>query len=273
MAKASPAAARPRQQKRVQAIEGSETVEIDATELATKELNDQLRDLMLGGTQKVVLKDVCGQRYIGTRLYSPEHKKMEIEIFGTPGNDLGAFLFGHRIRVHGNAQDGVGNTMDDGEIVIEGRAGDVVGFSMRGGKIFVRDNVGYRTALHMKEYKEKRPVLVIGGTSQDFLGEYMAGGIVILLGLGDKPHKGNFLGTGMHGGVIYLRGSVEKTQVGSQVEISPPDEVDKEILDRYVSEFIERFPELGLDKEQILNAEFVRLSPRSKRPYGKLYAY
>lgn len=272
MAKANPAKSRPRQQK-AQGREEAGTVEIDATELATKELNDQLRDLMLAGTQKVVLKDVCGQRYIGTRLYSPEHKKMEIEIFGTPGNDLGAFLFGHRIRVHGNAQDGVGNTMDDGEIVIEGRAGDVVGFSMRGGKIFVRDSVGYRTALHMKEYKEKRPVLVIGGTSQDFLGEYMAGGIVILLGLGGKPHKGNFLGTGMHGGVIYLRGSVEKTQVGSQVEISPPDEVDKEILDRYVSEFVERFPELGLDKEQILKGEFIRLSPRSKRPYGKLYAY
>jgi glutamate synthase domain-containing protein 3 len=112
---------------------------------------------------------------------------MDIEIFGTPGNDLGAFLYGHQIRVHGNAQDGVGNTMDAGEIVVEGRAGDVLGFSMRGGKIFVRDSVGYRTALHMKEYEDKRPVLVIGGTSQDFLGEYMAGGIVILLGLGGRP--------------------------------------------------------------------------------------
>ena len=279
MAKAYPVEARSRQQKSIRSVEDTEDAketepaEIDASELATRELNDHLWDLMRSGTQKVVLTNVCGQRYIGTRLYSPEHRKMEIEIFGTPGNDLGAFLFGHRIRVHGNAQDGVGNTMDDGEIVIEGRAGDVVGFSMRGGKIFVRDNVGYRTALHMKEYKEKRPVVVIGGTSQDFLGEYMAGGIVILLGLGGKPHKGNFIGTGMHGGVIYLRGSVDKTQVGGQVEIAPPDEADKDILEKYISEFIECFPELGLDKEQIMNADFVRLSPRSKRPYGKLYAY
>jgi glutamate synthase domain-containing protein 3 len=250
-----------------------ETVEIDAADIPTRELNDRLRDLMRAGTKKVVLKNVCGQRYIGTRLYSPERLKMDIEIFGTPGNDLGAFLYGHQIRVHGNAQDGVGNTMDAGEIVVEGRAGDVLGFSMRGGKIFVRDNVGYRTALHMKEYEDKRPVLVIGGTSQDFLGEYMAGGIVILLGLGDRLHKGNFMGTGMHGGVIYLRGTVEKTQVGSQVDISPLDDVDKEIVERYVSEFIERFPDLGLNKEQILKDEFIRLSPRSKRPYGKLYAY
>ena len=200
-------------------------VEIDAEPLETRELNDQLRDLMLAGIEKVVIRNVCGQRYIGTRLYSPEHRKMEIEIFGTPGNDLAAFLYGHKITVHGNAQDGVGNTMDQGEIVVEGRAGDVLGFSMRGGRIFVRDNCGYRTALHMKEYEDKRPVLVIGGTSQDFLGEYMAGGIVILLDLYGQGHKGNFMGTGMHGGAIYLRGTVEKTQVGGQVEISPLDEI------------------------------------------------
>ena len=178
---------------------------------------------------------------------------MEIEVFGTPGNDLGAFLFGHKITIHGNAQDGVGNTMDDGEISVEGRAGDVLGFSMRGGKIFIRDSVGYRTALHMKEFESKRPVLVIGGTSQDFLGEYMAGGIVIVLGLGGQLHKGNFLGTGMHGGVIYIRGSINETQIGGQVEISPLDDTDHEILDRYTSEFIERFPGLNLDKEKILN--------------------
>ena len=55
---------------------------------------------------------------------------------------------------------------------------------------------GYRTALHMKEYEDKRPMVVIGGSSQDFLGEYMAGGIVILLGLGEIPHSGNFIGHG-----------------------------------------------------------------------------
>jgi glutamate synthase domain-containing protein 3 len=252
---------------------GMGSVEVDASGLETKELNDRLRDLMHAGVEMVVLRNVCGQRYIGTRLYSSDHHRMEIEIFGTPGNDLGAFLSGHRLRIHGNAQDGVGNTMDDGEIVIEGRAGDVLGMSMRGGNIFVRESVGYRTALHMKEYLEKRPVLVIGGTSQDFLGEYMAGGIVILLGLGGKPHLANFIGSGMHGGVIYLRGKVEMSQVGKDVEISGLDEEDQAILERYIGEFLDRFPELGLEKEEILGGEFVKLSPVSKRPYGKLYAY
>jgi glutamate synthase domain-containing protein 3 len=175
--------------------------------------------------------------------------------------------------VHGNAQDGVGNTMDDGEIVVEGRAGDVLGFSMRGGAIYVRDGCGYRTALHMKEYEGKKPALVIGGTSQDFLGEYMAGGVVILLDLKGQGHKANFMGTGMHGGTIYLRGSVNSSQVGDQVTISPIDEADREILDRYLSEFMERFPQLDQEKEEIMNSNFVKLTPRSKRPYSDLYTY
>src|SRR5512136_1350770 len=214
-----------------------ESAEIDATGIPTKELNDRLRALMLGGTEKFVLKNVCGQRYIGTRLYSKNgsRRKLDIEITGTPGSDLGAFLSGHHIKIHGNVQDGVGNTMDDGEIVVEGRAGDVLGMSMRGGKIFVRDSSGYRTALHLKEYEDKRPVLVVGGTSQDFLGEYMAGGIVILLDLWGQGHKAHFIGTGMHGGVIYLRGTAEPDQVGKHVDISPIDDADRQVLDSYVS--------------------------------------
>ena len=258
------------------ANQGSETMqvaEIDASDLQTRELNDRLREMLLSGVGKVKIRNVCGQRYIGTRLYTPQRLMMEIEIFGTPGNDLAAFLYGHKITVHGNAQDGVGNTMDAGEIVVKGRAGDVLGFSMRGGEIYVREGCGYRTALHMKEYEDKRPVLVVGGTSQDFLGEYMAGGIVILLDLQGLGHKARFIGTGMHGGVIYLRGTVGTAQVGVQVDISPIDDADRQVLDHYVSRFLERFPETGKSREEIMSSRFVRLTPRSKRPYSNLYAY
>jgi len=247
-------------------------VEIDAASMPTRELSNRLHDYMLDGTRRFLLKNICGQRYIGTRLFGTA-SPIDIEIIGTPGNDLGAFLSGHRIRVQGNVQDGVGNTMDDGEIIVRGRAGDVLGMSMRGGKIFVKDDVGYRTALHMKEYLDKRPILVIGGTSQDFLGEYMAGGIVILLGLGGNPHLSNHIGTGMHGGVIYLRGDISQSQLGQGVEILPLDEQDRTILDRYVGEFLDRFPETGMSKEEILAGKIVKISPVSKRPYGKIYAY
>ena len=140
---------------------------IDAADLHYSQLNRMLREAVVGGADTIELRNVAGQRYIGTNLKIP----VEVEIHGTPGNDLGAFMDGPRIVVHGNAQDGCGNTMNDGEIIIHGHAGDIVGLSARGGKIFVREGVGYRAAIHMKEYKGKKPALVIGGTAQDFLAE------------------------------------------------------------------------------------------------------
>ncbi len=242
---------------------------IDAKGIFYRQLNAKLREAVSSGIERIVLQNVCGQRYIGTDL----DKSVEIEIYGTPGNDLGAFMDGPRIVVYGNAQDGCGNTMNSGEIIVHGHAGDILGLSARGGKIFVRDGVGYRAGIHMKGYQDKQPVVVIGGTTQDFLGEYMAGGIMILLGLNleeGEPHLANFIGTGMHGGVIYLRGAIDKLQLGKEVGVAELEEKDYQILQEYVGEYAERF---GHDVNQILRCKFVKLFPRWLRPYGTLYAY
>ena len=247
--------------------------EIDASRLVHKEINDLMRYCALQGVRKIVLRGVCGQRYLGTRLYFPNPRpRLEIEIHGHPGNDLGAFLDGHRIVVHGNAQDGVGNTMDGGEILVHGRAGDVVAMSMRGGRTLIRDDVGYRTAIHMKEYKDKVPVLVVGGTAQDFFGEYMAGGRVVLLGLnlGNKPHRARYIGTGMHGGIMFIRGKVEKWQLGKEVGIVDMEQEDWKLLEKHVGDFCEIF---GFKRDEVLGGDFLKLKPVTKRPYGKVYAY
>ncbi len=249
--------------------QANQVMKIDASGVFYRELNARLRDAVSDGTQRIELYNVYGQRYIGTDLDRP----VEIEIFGTPGNDLGAFMDGPRITVHGNAQDGCGNTMNEGEIIVQGHAGDIIGLSARGGKIFVREDVGYRAGIHMKEYGDKKPVVVIGGTAQDFLGEYMAGGILILLGLNlgeGGRHRANFIGTGMHGGVIYLRGSVEGYQLGKEVGVAELEEKDYQILRKFIGEFAAHF---GYDVEEILKHRFTKLFPLWLRPYGRLYAY
>ncbi len=244
-------------------------IDIDAMGLTHKELNTRLRQMVDQGYDRIELSNVYGQRYIGTDLDKP----VEIEIQGTPGNDLGAFMTGPKITVRGNAQDGCGNTMDSGEIVVYGHAGDILGLSARGGKVFVKEDVGYRAGIHMKEYKEKRPALVIGGTAQDFLGEYMAGGVLILLGLTLKEgesHRMNFVGTGMHGGAIYLRGCIQDYQLGKEVGTSQLDEKDMHLVKDYVGQFAEHFE---YDPESIMDGDFIKLFPRYLRPYGRLYAY
>ena len=115
-----------------------------------------------------------GQRYIGAG-----QSEGTIILNEVPGNALGAYLDGANIIVNCSAQDATGDTMNAGEITIHGSTGDAAGYAMRGGAIYVQGDAGYRAGIHMKEYKEKVPVLVIGGRTGSFLGEYLAGGVIV----------------------------------------------------------------------------------------------
>jgi glutamate synthase domain-containing protein 3 len=242
---------------------------IDTSGMHYKELNELIYSAVKNGEKEIILDNVNGQRYIGCGLMDD----VNIEINGVPGNDLGAFMGGPKIVVRSNAQDGVGNTMNSGTIVIHGDAGDIAGYSMRGGKIFIKGNVGYRTGIHMKAYKDFYPIVVVGGRARDFLGEYMAGGLLIVLGLGTPENSlpvGNYVGTGMHGGEMYIRGKVEKYQVGKEVGIGKPTEEDYKRIVGPLKEFCSYF---SISLDEVMSGEFIKLVPLSHRPYGQIYAY
>jgi glutamate synthase domain-containing protein 3 len=178
---------------------------------------------------------------------------------------------GPTVWVQSNAQDGVGNTMNDGKVVIHGNAGDILGYAMRGGKIFVKGDVGYRTGIHMKSFQEKRPAIVVGGCAGDFFGEYMAGGVMVVLGLGNQRSPvGNYVATGMHGGVIFIRGKIEEAQVGKEIGLLSPTREDLRGLTLLLEEYCQDF---GLDLDEVMKKRFCKLTPHSSRPYGRLYAY
>ncbi len=242
--------------------------EIDARNLHYRELNEQIHQLVRQGVKLIRLRNVNGQRYIGDGIRG----KIRIEIEGIPGNDLAAFMEGPTIITSTNAQDAVANTMNDGKVLIHGDAGDVLGYGMRGGKLYILGNVGYRVGIHMKSYKKKVPVIMIGGTTRDFLGEYLAGGAIVVLGLNRNEGSpvGNFIGTGMHGGVIYIRGELDSFQLGKEVSISPMNESDRTWLNIHLKEFCEDF---GLSFDEVMRENFIKLCPTHLRPYGKIYAY
>ena len=234
---------------------------IDATNLNFKTLNEQIRE----ADTDIEVKGCLGQRFIASGL-----GRKKIKIDGVPGNALGAYLNGAEITVCGNAQDAVGDTMNNGRIYISGNVGDAVGYAMRGGEIFVKGNAGYRAGIHMKAYKEKHPTLLIGGRAGSFLGEYQAGGTILVLGLHTDGKKivGNFPCTGMHGGKMFLRGLCENITFPKQVTTHVATEEEKQEIRPCVAAFCSAF---GMNTDQIMASDFTVVLPDTKNPFKQMY--
>ncbi len=237
-------------------------MKIDAQNLHFKDLNHQIR---FADDRQIIIENCIGQRYIGSGLGNKE-----IIIHGTPGNALGSYLDGCDITVHGNAQDATGDTMNDGSIIIHGSSGDATGYAMRGGRIYVQGSTGYRAGIHMKAYKDKVPVLIVGETAGSFLGEYQAGGIIVVLGLhaGQKTPVGEFCGTGMHGGKIFIRCEELPQDLPKQVVSAEATEEDLAEITPNVEEFCKIFNE---DIKYVYGQTFYVLTPNTKNPYKQLY--
>jgi glutamate synthase domain-containing protein 3 len=232
-----------------------------------KELNCIIRKAIGLGGNRIVLNNVTGQRYIAA---TAKRDDLYIAIIGTPGNDLGAFLDGPTIEVFGNAQDLTGNTMNSGKIIVHGNAWDVTGLSARGGKMFIEGNTGYRVGIHMKEYGSTKPTLVIGGSAKDHLGEYMAGGLLLVLGLGHQRTEspvGINIGAGIHGGKIIVRGKVTRNQLGPGAVIAELTDEDWDEVTTLIDEF-ESYFSAKVKKDR---SKFMKVVPSSSRPFSGKY--
>ncbi|QNK40084.1 GltB/FmdC/FwdC-like GXGXG domain-containing protein [Caproicibacter fermentans] len=236
---------------------------IDANGRDFRALNEEIR----AAGQEILIENCMGQRYIAAGMSG-----VSLTIQGIPGNALGCYLNGGTIRVHGNAQDQTGDTMNSGTIVVDGSCGDATGYSMRGGKILVRGNAGYRVGIHMKAYREQQPLIVVGGETGSFLGEYQAGGTIIVLGIGSekKAPVGNLCGTGMHGGKMFLRAEELPADLPPQVAASKATEEDMAEIDGYLEEFCAAF---SMEKQSLFDRPFYVLRPNSNNPYQNLYTF
>ena len=193
-------------------------------EAVNKEIEKQLEK-----QNKVTVKDVNGQRYIGCAL----DEGKTIEVYGTPGNDMA--------------------------------------YGMRDGQIYIRDNVACRGGIHMKEFRQMRPVLVIGKNAGSFLGEYMAGGTIVLLGLDMKRGEklfGTHCASGMHGGKIFVRGTFPKENISQNIKVQALDDDDKKELDEYIKKYCKYF---NKDYNEIMQKPFKKLVAATSRPYANLY--
>jgi len=230
-------------------------------------LNTMIRSAVARGVEAIRIENVLGQRFIADGLKG----KARITVCGTPGGDLGMFMSGPTIEVFGNCDHAPGNTMDAGEIIIHGNSGDATAHSMRGGMVMVEGDIGYRGGIHMKEYGDHRPVLIAGGNACSFLGEYMAGGIIIILGCQEErilPDRG--VGTGIHGGEIFIRGTIPERILGVGAKKAPATEEDRDRIRPLIQKYARTF---SCDEEPLLSSEFTRITPASGRPFANKYTW
>ena len=237
-------------------------MELNVSAMHFSEVNEQMRQT---DDSAITLTGCIGQRFLAAGTSGKY-----VRINGIAGNALGAYLNGSVIETFGNAQDAVGDTMNEGEIIVHGNIGDAAGYAMRGGKIFVQGDAGYRAGIHMKAYQEKVPVMVIGGRTGSFLGEYQAGGIIIVLGLsgGERPIVSNFPCTGMHGGKLFLRSDCAGIHFPHQVHHRIASAEECAEIRQYVREYCEHF---GGDPDEIMDAQFTLVTPDSGNPYQQMY--
>ena len=112
--------------------------------------------------------------------------------------------------------------------------------------------------------------MVIGGRTGSFLGEYQAGGLIIVLGLNTdgKPIVGNFPCTGMHGGKLFLRSDCADIAFPKQVTARAATPEDLGEIEKYVAEYCSLF---GGDLKSLMSSAFTVVTPDSKNPYKQMY--
>lgn len=194
-----------------------EEYDIDARNISYNQLNYAIAEVAKTGKKEITVANVMGHRFIGINFKRLGIRKIRVNLYGVVGNALANLNEDNEFYVYGNVADDCGDTMHGGKIVIYGDARDVLAQAFQNGKIFVKGNAGNRVGIQMREYRDSRPYLIIGGFVDDYLGEYMAGGVILVLGINVRREPiGNYVGSGMIGGRIYIRGKVSHSKISLQ---------------------------------------------------------
>ena len=111
-------------------------------------------------------------------------------------------------------------------------------------------------------------MLVIGGKAGSFLGEYQAGGVIIVLNMQNEERPvWYFPCTGMHGGKVFIR-SGKDVAFPPQVRSRIATEEDISEIENYIEEYCLLF---GGNEEEIKKQPFTVVTPNSNNPYKQLY--
>ncbi len=240
---------------------------ITAGKRSFQELNNEIRGMLLS-EDMIRVEDVNGQRYIGAAL----DKGKTIEIHGTPGNDMGAYLNGGNIEVYGNGQESCRQ--------YHGRRLSYNTWSCRRysrlcyarRRYFCRKTRGLKSG---NSYERVSRLFACGGhrrrrrcIPRRIYGRRNTHSPRTRQ-FGNLPIVGPHCATGMHGGRIFIRGEVPQENISEHITaVKELDSRDTDGLQRHVHAYCEKF---GKSFDEIMSVPFTKLVPTTSRPYANLY--
>ncbi|RKZ11683.1 hypothetical protein DRQ50_13190, partial [bacterium] len=169
------------------------------------------------GWRRFLLTRVRGQRLLSTAVMGrSDTDNVVMDIHGTPGEYLGAFMQGGLIRCHGNAQNFTAMGMHHGRLEVYGNAGKVCGYASKGGAVWILGDIVDRAWTNSVNDPRCQDLEVnVFGTASKYCGESLMGGDFVFAGLEwdgqgglrlqDRPFRGTkLLGGASRGRMLFF---------------------------------------------------------------------
>lgn len=186
------------------AVDFDKHAEIDAENLATGEINLQIRDLMKSGHGSITVRNPGAKHSIAVGILN----RLNLVLDGSLGYFGLGLLDGPNVRVTGRVGWSCAENMMAGTVVIEKNAGSTFGAAIRGGDLVCMRSVGARTGID-----QKGGTIIVGGDTGAFSGFMMQRGRMVVLG--DARQN---LGDSMYDGTIYVGGAIKSLGVDAVEE-------------------------------------------------------
>jgi len=213
-----------------------ETLALDCSNKATREVNNIIRQAAEDGVPAVEILNTQARHNIGVGILKPIH----LIYRGHVGYYTVGLCDGVTAEIHGSSGWGVADNLLNGEVVVEGNAASSAAPALRGGRVIVKGSGGPRTAVGLKSGE-----VIVGGNAGYMSGFMMQNGRLIICG---NAAKG--LGDSMYQGQIWLGGEAE--EIGSGVEQTDPEKGELEdvmaTLERYKVKAPKNLKKLQSDK-------------------------
>ncbi len=208
----------------------------------TRILEERLQKAVADGHRHIEII-AQGQHGIGGRLWRTGEEKITLRVLGTSGQRVGAMGFPNTlIDVVGPASDDVGWLNAGAQITIRGNATNGVGNAMAQGQIYVAGDIGAR-GMTMTKHNPRfdPPELWVLGSVGDSFAEFMAGGVAVICGFETRQSE-NILGyrpcVGMVGGKIFFRGP-HRGFSEKDARLTTPDDEEWGWLTSHMKPFLE----------------------------------